>query len=126
MVTPLGNTFSTNEQVVVQGDIIFMGKTLESLIVEFNKTKYEKFLSFGPKSPRAQQYRKVSSEIRFRVPSETSPNMACAKSVIAGRITHKARVNVSHETREANFVEGQFATPFLFFSSRLSGVPNNP
>jgi len=33
--------------------------------------------------------------------------MACAKSVIAGHITRKARVNASHEIREANVVEGQ-------------------
>ena len=33
--------------------------------------------------------------------------MACTESIIAGRITCKARVNVSYETREANVVEGQ-------------------
>jgi len=79
---------------------------VESLIVEFDQANYEEFLSSGFKSPRARQYRKVSSEIRSQVSSETSPNMACVKSVIAGRITRKACVNVSHETREANVVEG--------------------
>jgi len=37
----------------------------------------------------------------LRVLLETSPNMACVESIIAGHI------NVSHETREANIVEGQ-------------------
>ena len=34
MATPLGTTFSTDEQVVAQGDVIYMGKTVESLVVE--------------------------------------------------------------------------------------------
>ena len=65
MATPLGNTFSTNEQVVAQGDVTYMGKMVESLIVEFDQAKYEEFLSSGSKSPRVvRQYRKVSSEVR--------------------------------------------------------------
>ena len=55
-VTPLGTIFSTDEQVVAQGDVSFMGKTVESLVVEFDQTKYEEFLSL--------RYRRVSSEIR--------------------------------------------------------------
>jgi len=66
MTTPLGTTFFTDEQVVAQGDVSFMGKTVESLVVEFDQAKYEEFLSSGSKSPRvAQQYRKVSSEDRL-------------------------------------------------------------
>ena len=55
MVTPLGiviGTFSTDEQVVVQGDVTFMGKTVKLLVVEIDQAKYEKFLSSGSKSPR--------------------------------------------------------------------------
>ena len=114
MTAPLGTTFSTNEQVVVQGDVIFKEKMVESLIVEFDQAKYEEFLSFGCKSPRVRLNRKVSSEIRSQAPSKISPKMACAKSVISGHVTRVARVNVSHETREANVVEGQtcHAPPF--------------
>ena len=54
MVTTLGTTFSTNEQVVVQGDVTFMGKTVKSLVVKFDQAKYEEFLSSGSKSPRAR------------------------------------------------------------------------
>jgi len=36
MTTLLGTTFFTDEQVVAQGDVIFMEKTVESLIVEFD------------------------------------------------------------------------------------------
>ena len=57
MATPLGTTFSTDEQVMAQGDVTFLRKTVESFVVEFNQTKYEEFLSFGSKSPRvARQY----------------------------------------------------------------------
>ena len=128
METPLETTFFTDEQAVTQGDVIFMGKIVESLGVEFNQAKYEDFLSSKSKSPRvARQYRKVSSEIHSRVSLETSPNMACANRAISGRVARMARINVSHETREANVIEGQFATPLLstFLSSRLPGVLNN-
>ena len=68
MATLLGNlTFSTDEQVVVQGDINFVGKMVESLVVEFDQVKYEEFLSSGSKSPKAtRQYRRVSSEIALK------------------------------------------------------------
>jgi len=100
---------------VAQCDISFMRKTVESLVMEFDQAKYEEFLSSGSKSPRvARQYRRVSSEIRSQVSSETSPKMACENLVISGHVTRVARVNVSHETREANVVEGQtcHAPPF--------------
>ena len=60
MATPLETTFSTDEQVVAHGDVTFMGRTVESLIVEFDQAKYEEFLSSGSKSPRAWQYSKIS------------------------------------------------------------------
>ena len=89
MATPLGTTFSTDEQVVAQGDITFMGKTIESLIVEFDQVKYEEFLSSGSKSPRVvRQYCRVSSEIRSQVPSETSSKMACTNNAISGCVAH--------------------------------------
>jgi len=52
MATPLGSIFFTDEQVVAQGDITFMRKTVESLVIEFDQAKYEEFLSSGSKSPR--------------------------------------------------------------------------
>ena len=60
MATPLGTTFSTDKQVVAQGDVIYMGKTVESLVVKFDQAKYEEFLSSGSKSPKARAYRRVS------------------------------------------------------------------
>ena len=57
MATPLGTTFSTDEQVVVQDDVTNMGKMVDSLVVEFDQAKYEEFLSSGSKSPKARVYR---------------------------------------------------------------------
>jgi len=54
MTTPLETTFSTDEQVVAQGDVACMGKVVDSLIVKFDQAKYEEFLSSGSKSPRAR------------------------------------------------------------------------
>ena len=47
MTTPLGTTFSTDEQVVAQGDVTCMGRMVESIVMEFDKEKYEEFLSSG-------------------------------------------------------------------------------
>ena len=41
MVTLLGITLSTDEKIVAQGDVTFMGKMVESLIVEFDQANYE-------------------------------------------------------------------------------------
>ena len=110
MATLLGTTFSTDEQVMAQGDANFMGKLVESLVVKFDQAKYEEFLSFGSssKSPRvALQYLMVSLEIRSQVSSEASPKIARANNAIYGHITCLARVNVSYETSEVNDVEIQ-------------------
>jgi len=40
MATPLGTTFSTDEQIVAQGDVTFMRKTVKSLVVKFDQAKY--------------------------------------------------------------------------------------
>ena len=78
---------------------------VESLIVEFDQAKYEEFLSSDSKSPRARQYRKVSSGTHSQVPLEVSSDATGARSTMANRITRKARVNVSHETREVSMVD---------------------
>ena len=87
MATLLGTIFSTDEQVVVQGDVTFMGRMVESLVIELDQTKYYKFLSSGSKSPRVRQYRKVSSEIRSQVPLKASLNLVSVENIMAGRIT---------------------------------------
>ena len=107
MVTLLGKTFSTYEQVVAQGDVTYIGKTVESLVVEFDQAKYEEFLSSGSKSPRARQYRKVSSGTYSQIPLEIPSDVTGTKSAVANRVTCKARVNVSHETGEVSIVDVQ-------------------
>ena len=93
---------------MAQGDVSFKGKTVESLVVKFDQAKYEECLSSGSKSPKvARQYHRVSSEIPSHVSSETSPKMAFTNRAIFGRVVCVARVNISHETRKANVVEGQ-------------------
>ena len=108
MATPLRTTFFIDEQVVAQDDVSFMRKMVESLVMKFDQVKFEEFLSSGSKSPKVvRQYRRVSSKIRSQVSSETSPKMVCANWAISGHVTCVARVNVSHETHEANDFESQ-------------------
>ena len=77
---------------MAQGDVTFMGKTVESLVVEFDQAQYEEFFSSGSKSLRvAWQYHRVSSEVHSQVLSETSPKMACANSAISDRVAHGLR-----------------------------------
>ena len=104
MATPLGITFSINEQVVAQVDITYMGKMVESLIVEFDQVKYEEFLSSCSKNPRTRQYRKVSSGTRSKVRSEISSDK---KSVMANHIIRNTCVNVSYETSEVSVADIQ-------------------
>ena len=105
-MTPLGISFST-ENIVAQADICLLGETVESLIVEFDQGKFEKFLSSGSACPKVmQQYRKVSSETWSRISLEITPEVAhttacntkCATSeevLKICRIAHTAHVNVS-------------------------------
>ena len=111
MATPLGTTFSTDEQVVVQGDVTCMGKTVESLVVEFNQAKYEEFLSSGSKSPKARVYRKVSSGICSQVCSEIFSNAIGEMDVMANRFMYNTRVNVSQETYAVNVPDVQPVHP---------------
>jgi len=52
MATLLGTSFSTNENTVAQVDVQLLRKMVESLVIEFDQEKFEKFLSSGPLSPR--------------------------------------------------------------------------
>ena len=61
MATPLGTSFSTNENAVAQADVQLLGKMVESLVIEFDQEKFEEFLSSGSVSLKVmRQYRKVS------------------------------------------------------------------
>ena len=111
MATPLGITFSTDEQVVAQGDVTCIGKTVESLVVEFDQAKYEAFLSSGSRSPKARVYRKVSSGTCSQIHSEILSDATGRKDVVANRIMRNARVNVSQETRVVNIPDVQPVHP---------------
>ena len=64
MATPLENSFSTDENAVAQANVRLLGKTVESLVIEFDQGKFEEFLSSGSASPKAMRYCTVSSETR--------------------------------------------------------------
>jgi len=75
--------------------------------MEFDQAKYEEFLSSGFKSPKARQYRKISSGTRSQVRSEIPLDATDKKSVMANHITLNTRVNVSHETRKVGVADIQ-------------------
>ena len=52
MATSLEIAFSIDEQVVAQGDVNFLGKTVESLVVEFDQAKDVEFLFLAPRAPK--------------------------------------------------------------------------
>ena len=97
----------------MQADLRLLGSTVESLVTEFDQEKFEKLLS-GSISPKAmRQYRKVSSETRFQVSSETFLKVTHALVHKASSVTfneilktsceaHAACVNVSQETQEVS------------------------
>jgi len=111
MVTPLGKSFSTNENVVAQADVRLLGKTVESFVVEFDQEKFEEFLSSGSARPKAMwKYHKIFYETRFRISLEITPEVARttahnAKGATSEEVpktscvAHVACVNISQETR---------------------------
>ena len=108
---------------MVQDDVAFMGKMVESLVVEFAQAKYEEFLSSGSKSLRvAQKYHRISLEIHSQVPSETSPKIACINSAISGCVACVGCVKVSHETREANVIGGQSGRTLPLSQLQITGT----
>ena len=110
MVTPLGISFSTDENAVTQADVRLLRKTVESLVVEFDQEKFKEFLFLGSAIPKAmRQYRKVSSETFSRIFSEITPKVAHTTAhnangstleevLKASRAVYAARVNISQET----------------------------
>jgi len=54
-MTPLGTSFSTDENAMAQADVWLLRKMVESLIVEFDQGKFEEFLSSGSASPTAMR-----------------------------------------------------------------------
>jgi len=103
-----------------------MGKMVESIVVEFDQAKYEEFLSFGSKSPRARQYCKVSSGTRSQVSSETPTDATDKKSVTADHITRDSRVNVSHETCKVDVADVQPVHTRPLPQLQVPGGPSNP
>ena len=114
MATPLGKTFSTDENIVAQTDVQPLEKTIESFVVEFDQGKFKEFLSSGSTSLKAMwQYRKVSLETYSRISSEISSKVArtiahnasgaTSQEVLKPfRAARAARVNISQETRRAS------------------------
>ena len=107
MATPLGSSFSTDDNIVAQADVQLLGMIVESLVVEFDQGKFEKFFSSGSATSNTMlQYHKISSGIRSRISSEISPKVACTSAHSASsatsnevlkisRAAHAAPVNVS-------------------------------
>ena len=93
MATPLGTSFVTDEQIVAQGDVLYKGKTVESLVVEFDQAKYEEFLSSGSKSPKARAYRRVSTETCPEIRSEPLSEATAVRDVVANHAMRDTRAN---------------------------------
>ena len=55
MGTPVGTSFSTDENAVVQADVRLLGKMVESFVIEFYQGKFEEFLSLGFASPKTMR-----------------------------------------------------------------------
>ena len=88
---------------MAQGDVLYKGKMVESLVVEFDQAKYEEFLSSGSKSPKARVYRRVSTGTCPEICSELLLDAAAVRDVVANHAMCDTRANVSQETRVVKF-----------------------
>ena len=52
MVTLLGASFSIGKNAIAQSDIKLLGRTVESLVVEFKQGMFGEFLSSSSSTPR--------------------------------------------------------------------------
>ena len=88
---------------MTQGDVLYKGKTVESLVVEFNQAKYEELLSSGSKSPKARTYRRASTGTCPEIRSEPLSEATAVRDVVANHAMRDTRANVSQETRVVKF-----------------------
>ena len=73
MATLLETIFSTDEKIVAQADVKFLGSMIELLVIKLDQENFEEFLSSDSKSPKATwQHCKVSFGTRSQVSSEAS------------------------------------------------------
>jgi len=99
METPLGTSFSTDENAVAQADVQLFGKTVKSSVVECNQEKFKKFLFSGSASPKAMRhYCKVSSETRSGISSEITPQVARTTAHSASGATSNEVLKTSRAT----------------------------
>jgi len=105
MATPLGTTFFTDEKVVAQGDVTFTGKMVELLVIEFDQAKIKSSSLLAPSALGRDSTAKFPRRSTFkslrRLPWRWSAQRA---SFLAA--SRKAHANISHETLEANIIEG--------------------
>ena len=121
MATPLGTSFSTDENAMAQTWCPAFWQMVESLVIEFDQEKFEEFFSSASFSPKAmRQYHKVSSETRSQISLEITFEVARITvhntEGATSRAAHVARVNISQETRRAKAAghsdgEDQFGHP---------------
>ena len=50
MATPLGTTFVIDEQIVAQGGVLYKGKMVKSLVVEFDQANMKNFSLPAPQA----------------------------------------------------------------------------
>ena len=120
MATPLGTvSYYTDEEMVAQSDTELLGSMVESLIVEFDQERYEKFLSAGSVSPKAiRKFRKVSQETplspslseesfdedrchTFKKARHPSP-MVMSKKASTTKVTRGQGFNVTLASKDSN------------------------
>ena len=129
MATPLGTTFSTDEQVVAQGDVNSMGKMVESLVLNSirQSTRSSSLLALrapGWRDITAGSPQKSTPEFLQRLPQrwlvQTEPFLVASHAWPASTSpTRPARPT----SLKANLATSLLST---FLSFRLPGIPNNP
>jgi hypothetical protein len=97
MATTLGETFSTNENVVLQHDKLAVGGMAETLVIEFDQDRYEELLSSGKSSHISlHKHRKIT--IAKAMNTSTS-NVSVEDSNVQGKMPLMNLV--SNETNQA-------------------------
>ena len=113
MATTVGAAVLSDELVVAQSDKVAIGTEVQTLVIEFDQSKYEEFLSSGASSPvKTRKCRRVSYETSAPVASVESSranldNQPLSLKNKAPKVSQQAKKWVVKQPKPASDVVSQ-------------------
>ena len=102
MATTVGEVIFSEEMIVAQSDTIAPGTTVESLVIEFDQTKYEEFVSSGDNSEvSARKFRRISCSS----PNRTTNAANTGRRAVCWMVKQSAQTPTASQTQTPSTVD---------------------